>query len=200
MSSHSKRSVTRLHSALATLDNIIHLLALTFIDAEAQEGPTSLDRVPSPLRQSAHVTGGSISHIIPLPLYNRRPICGARHKRKNSSQLLQYHVQSPGLEDLRHHVPTIARSLSEREPCVCSELNLGRLWPDAKDHVPFWLNAPGWNPTWTDAEIRREECRRLCWNTLHLFAGYTTYRTSLGLNLLDLFLLHPSNVSLIAIY
>lgn len=132
-----------------------------------------------------------------MPLYNRRPIAGAgvRHKRRNSSQLLQYHSQSRGLDDLRQHVPTIARSLSEREPCVCNELSLGHNWSEAKDHVPFWLNAPAWKSTWSDMEVRREESRRLCWNTLHLFAGYTTYRTSLGLNLLDLFLLHPSNVS-----
>ncbi|EJC99066.1 uncharacterized protein FOMMEDRAFT_95074, partial [Fomitiporia mediterranea MF3/22] len=168
LSSQPMRSVPRLHSAISTLDNIIRSLALTFIDFQDPSVSVPTDSAET----------GFCSSIT------------------SNGHLLQYH-SSPSprtVVDALNRSLSNARSPSEQPSCICNELSLGYNWSEAKEHVPFWLNSPAWNPSWTDAEIRREECRRLCWNTLHLFAGYTTYRTSLGLATLDLFLLHPSNV------
>ncbi|OCB87151.1 hypothetical protein A7U60_g5665 [Sanghuangporus baumii] len=192
LSSHPERSVARLHSALETLDNIIHTLALTFIDAPDPSISVLTDSVASAFRSSAYANG-TASHLLPMPLYNRQPIAGLRPKPRYSSQLLQYH--SPYRDSANRQLRGMAAHQHQKHaPCICNELSLGKVWSEAKDHVPFWLGAPGWNPKWNDTEVRREECRRLCWNTLHLFAGYTTYRTSVGLQHLDLFLLQPANI------
>ena len=182
----------RLHSALGTLDSIIHSLALTYIDAL----DLSVSNPTDSLYRSSTYVHGSVSHILPMPLYNRKPIAGLCPKLKFSSQLLQYHPPSAITADPQYGRMS-DQTATEHATCVCNDLTLGKIWPEAKEHVPFWLGSPAWNPAWTDAEVRREECRRLCWNTLHLFAGYTTYRTSLGLQTLDLYLLHPSNVGCI---
>jgi len=60
----------------------------------------------------------------------------------------------------------------------------------------MWLCTPAWHPNWTEAEIRREECRRLCWNTLSLTAGYTSYRAALGVSQHELFVVQPANFRL----
>lgn len=120
---------------------------------------------------------GSYSRIIPSPLYSHHVSFDARRKNKHTSQLL-------------HHSPTQAKTGT----CTCANLNLGRHWDDASKYVPFWAYTPAWNPAWTDAEIRREECRRLCWNTLLVLAGYTSYRAAVGLDIIKMFLLDSSNV------
>ena len=80
--------------------------------------------------------------------------------------------------------------------CSCMALTLGVNWHQAPQHTPFWLFTAAWNPDWSIAEIRQEECRRLCWSTLSMTAGYTTYQTAMGIQLNDMFILQPSSVSL----
>jgi len=74
---------------------------------------------------------------------------------------------------------------------------LGVNWPQASQHTPFWLFTAAWNPDWSIAEIRQEECRRLCWSTLSMTAGYTTYQTAMGMQLNDMFILQPSSYKLL---
>ena len=160
---------------MATLDNIIRFLSLTFIDAE--ESTTVHERPENGLPYNLGQLGCT-SHIIPSPLYSRRPIKdGILRRNRHASQLL-------------HHAPQQVKTGS----CPCNNLNLGRHWDDASKYVPFWTFTPAWNPAWTDAEIRKEECRRLCWNTLLVIAGYTSYLAAVGLDIFKMFLLDSSNV------
>ena len=80
--------------------------------------------------------------------------------------------------------------------CACSAYTLGNNWEQAQQLTPLWLMTPAWNRDESDAEVRREESRRLVWSCAMLTAGYTSF-TSANNSLppLDLFLMEPSNVS-----
>ncbi|KAH8113570.1 hypothetical protein DFH11DRAFT_1510242 [Phellopilus nigrolimitatus] len=177
-STQPMRSVSRIHSALTTMDNIIRALALTLIDAE--DPSTSASSNPTLASQGLRTSSsGYLAHVLPVPLYNHQPISDDRARPHHASLLLQY--QDP-------------HAASNPSPkCLCNELSLGRVWRETQEYTPFWMCTPAWNPAWGVAEIRREECRRLCWSTLTMLAGYTAYRASLGLSIIDLFILHPSN-------
>lgn len=51
-----------------------------------------------------------------------------------------------------------------------------------------------WDPSWSAAEVRKEECRRLCWSALNLVAGYTSQCSAFNTEPPDLFLSDPANV------
>ena len=78
--------------------------------------------------------------------------------------------------------------------CLCNELSLGAQWPEAQEKVPLWVATPMWNPEWTEGEIRREECRRLCWSALMLVSGQTSFSEAAKWGHMDLFMVEPSNV------
>jgi hypothetical protein len=78
--------------------------------------------------------------------------------------------------------------------CSCDELSLGYRWPEAHGLVPCWVATPAWNNEWSAGEIRKEECRRLCWSVLGLVAGHISYATAANWTYLDLFMVEPSNV------
>jgi hypothetical protein len=111
-------------------------------------------------------------------------------------QLSPHHTQlNPlGLTHTRHSGDMPVASPAPSRGCSCIELSHGRVWPHAQEHTPLWLFTPSWNPDWTPAEIQREECRRLVWNTLTLIAGYTNYRSAMGYPAPDLFLMHADHV------
>ena len=178
------RKSSRIKSALETLDNIIRTLSLSFIDQHSS--PESL--------KGSNLLGNpnSTSRVLPSPLYNRSAMSSTLPAIRHSSQLLQYRSEYTPLQAI---VTDNGNQIVSQGTCRCNELCLGYGWKEAKTLVPFWLCTPMWSPTWTEAEIRREECRRLCWNTLLLFASYTSYCAGLGIGVLDLFLLRPSNVS-----
>lgn len=55
---------------------------------------------------------------------------------------------------------------------------------------------PAWNKDVSDAEMNKEETRRLVWSCVTLIAGYTSFcSASNPLPTMDLFLMEPSNVS-----
>ncbi|KAG6377047.1 hypothetical protein JVT61DRAFT_1096 [Boletus reticuloceps] len=81
--------------------------------------------------------------------------------------------------------------------CSCTSRSLGQLWPAASEYTPLWLSSPGWDSTWSEAEIRKETCRRLCWSTLVLVAGHTAYITSVNRTPSELFILEPANFALL---
>jgi hypothetical protein len=78
--------------------------------------------------------------------------------------------------------------------CSCDELSLGRRWPEAQGLVPLWVATPAWNSEWSVGEIRKEECRRLCWSALGLVSGHTSYAAATNWRNLDLSMAEPSNV------
>lgn len=78
--------------------------------------------------------------------------------------------------------------------CSCASRSLGRRSAAAHEYTPLWLSSPAWDSSWSDAEIRKETCRRLCWSTLVLAAGHTSYVTSTNRTPSDLSILEPANV------
>ncbi|KAF9013400.1 hypothetical protein BDQ17DRAFT_1231610 [Cyathus striatus] len=86
--------------------------------------------------------------------------------------------------------------LSE-EGCSCKSLTLGKHWPSATEHTPFWSPTPAWNDAWTEAEIKKESCRRLCWSSIIMAAGHISYTTACKTNVPELFIADPANYTLL---
>lgn len=97
------------------------------------------------------------------------------------------HDSSPGS-------PFESISSSQTETCDCVSLSLGYQWSGAHEHTPLWLSTPAWDASWSDGEIRKESCRRLCWSTVILAAGHSSYTTASKAGGLDLFVTEPANV------
>jgi len=85
--------------------------------------------------------------------------------------------------------PTIRTST-----CRCDELSLGRQWPESHTQVPLWVATPMWNREWSEGDIKKEECRRLCWSALMLVSGHTSFANAVNWGHLELFTAEPSNV------
>lgn len=62
------------------------------------------------------------------------------------------------------------------------------------DHNSLYLAS---NPSWDTSpeEMRKEECRRICWSALNLVASYTAQCAAFHEEPLELYLTEPSNVS-----
>lgn len=84
--------------------------------------------------------------------------------------------------------------------CSCQQITLGERWSSAAEHVPLWGSTPAWDHSWTEGEIRKESCRRLCWSSMILAAGHISYTTAHRSKGLDLFISDPANVSLSQIF
>ncbi|KAG9101620.1 hypothetical protein FS749_005158 [Ceratobasidium sp. UAMH 11750] len=88
-----------------------------------------------------------------------------------------------------HSGPTIPTT------CACHTLSIVCTTTHAQ-MTPFWVSSPGWDPSWTEAEIRREESRRLVWSSLTLAAGFTAHDAAFAKDPADLHLVHASNYAL----
>jgi len=61
---------------------------------------------------------------------------------------------------------------STKQGCSCSHFQLSYMSPSSRKITPLWLGCPGWSEEWDAVETRREEQRRLVWNTLTFTSGY----------------------------
>jgi hypothetical protein len=84
--------------------------------------------------------------------------------------------------------------------CNCAAMSLGQQWAAAFEHTPLWLSTPAWDENWSEGEIAKESCRRLCWSSVILAAGHSSYTTAYKANSLDLFITDPANVSRVGIW
>ena len=93
-------------------------------------------------------------------------------------------------------VPAVFIPESYRPPkrccCVVSAQSVGSNPMDGY-HSYSSVNPP-WNPNWSDAEIRKEECRRLCWVALALVASYTFQCSAFQREPMQFALSEPANV------
>ncbi|KAF7365037.1 Zn(2)-C6 fungal-type domain-containing protein [Mycena venus] len=97
-----------------------------------------------------------------------------------------------------HNYPySSALPVSTDRGCSCNSLTLREQWPEALEHTPLWAQTPAWNPTWTDAEIRKESIRRLCWSSIVLAAGHSSYSSANRAHTVNLFIADPSNYALL---
>jgi len=67
----------------------------------------------------------------------------------------------------------------------------------AFEHTPLWTQTPAWNASWSEAEIRKESCRRLCWSAMTLAAGHSAYSSASRTHGVNLFISDPSNYALL---
>ncbi|KAF8555733.1 hypothetical protein OG21DRAFT_1507366 [Imleria badia] len=81
--------------------------------------------------------------------------------------------------------------------CSCVSRSLGQHWAAAHEYIPLWLSSPAWDSSWSEAEIRKETCRRVCWSTLGLTASHTSYATSANRIPSEFFVLEPANFALL---
>jgi hypothetical protein len=170
---HPRHQVSRIHSAQDILDSIIRLLGITHLDANDPTASTfTRHAVPavdsSPDQYFPASQSFTSSLSIPLPT-------------------------QPSAQQQQSAVDTTTSG----SRCSCDALSLGSQWPEARSRVPGWVTTPMWNPEWTEGEIKKEECRRLCWSTLMLVSGQTSYSDALNWRLHELFTVEPSNVGTI---
>ncbi|KAK7469383.1 hypothetical protein VKT23_003858 [Stygiomarasmius scandens] len=93
--------------------------------------------------------------------------------------------------------PTSASTSIGTSGCSCATLTLGKHWPSSLEYAPMWTSTPAWDPSWTEAEVRKESCRRLCWSAISLAAGHVSYAMASHSHGLDLFIADPANFTLL---
>lgn len=95
-------------------------------------------------------------------------------------QLTVIDTCDPDTLDHSTGVPTVAHPRPPPKQCECT--------------TATWSFPPAWDPSWSEAEVKSEETRRLCWSALILVANHTVARAAEQREPLDLFLVNPSNV------
>ncbi|KAH9922814.1 uncharacterized protein BXZ73DRAFT_91534 [Epithele typhae] len=82
--------------------------------------------------------------------------------------------------------------------CHCARFTLGHTWPMVREFAPLWNMTPTWQSSWTEADIRKEECRRLVWSSVGLTASHSSY-TAAGeeMETQQMFLMDPRNCRLL---
>ncbi|KAJ6475057.1 hypothetical protein C8R47DRAFT_986425 [Mycena vitilis] len=90
-----------------------------------------------------------------------------------------------------------ALPVSTDRGCSCSSLTLKDHWPEALEYTPLWAQTPAWNTSWSESEIRKESCRRLCWSSMNLAAGHSAYSSANRGHSVKLFIADPSNYALL---
>ncbi|KAF8967057.1 hypothetical protein BDZ97DRAFT_1804957 [Flammula alnicola] len=165
---HPRHSSERSSSSMVMLDSIIRSLSLTLVDADDPNTSVfSPGKVP--------VVTSPQRRTVPLPT---RP-----HSR--SSPVSSY-----------LHSPSSTHPNNEKG-CSCQLFTLAEHWPSTQDHAPMWGATPAWDDSWTEADIRKESCRRLCWSSTILAAGHSSYTTAHRSESLDLFISDPANYALL---
>ena len=98
-----------------------------------------------------------------------------------------------------HQAPIVAsRRVQEKGGCNCNSLLLSQNSPRSQVITPLWGFTPDWTPAWSEAEIEKEEARRLVWASLILVASHTSHAVAHGINrreTLELWLTRAENVS-----
>lgn len=175
--SHRHHSSARVASALFLLDGIIRSLYLTLLDADDPQASllhASYDR--------------SRPRLLGQPTWGSSPSSGSEV------------VSSLGPAQNATSYDTMPyTSLGEAVSpgCTCASMSLGNTWSAAKEYTPLWLSTPAWDDTWSEAEIKKEECRRLCWSTLFLACGHSNYAWAHRERGLNLFVVDPANYALL---
>ena len=128
-----------------------------------------------------------------------------------SLQIMDNIIRTLGLTQIDKDDPDVCQCLPDNVPtvffppnyvpprhCACpTSVPLGPnvLSPTSLDHSVFYrTHNPDWDYT-SSEEMRREECRRICWSALNLVASYTAQCAALHDTPMELYLSDPSNVS-----
>ncbi|CAE7156896.1 unnamed protein product [Rhizoctonia solani] len=79
--------------------------------------------------------------------------------------------------------------------CACHALSIACTTTHGQ-LTPFWVSSAGWDPNWNEAEIRREESRRLVWSALTLAAGFTAHDAAFAKDPTELHIIDAANYNL----
>ncbi|KAF8887164.1 hypothetical protein BD779DRAFT_1528462 [Infundibulicybe gibba] len=170
---HPRHSSERTTSSLILLDSIIRSLSLTFVDADDPSASTFLP--------------GSVPAITARP---QRSDVWFPSEQLNSNDLA-YGTGSSSVREPASPLPQNGAG------CSCMSLTLGEHWAHAHEYTPLWMSTPAWQASGSEADIRKESCRRLCWSSMILAAGHISYTTAHKSHVLDLFITDPANYALL---
>ncbi|KAJ6525304.1 hypothetical protein DFH09DRAFT_936753 [Mycena vulgaris] len=165
---HPSHSTNRSASAMIRLDSIIRALSLTMVDANDPHTSTFLP--------------------------GKVPAVAAARPALLTGHGIMHNGHGPGHLDYAH--PS-AISIPTDRGCSCQALTLGEQWTPAFEHTPLWTQSPAWSASWSDPEIRKESCRRLCWSSMILAAAHSNYAFVNSGHTADLFISDPSNYALL---
>ncbi|KAL1945856.1 hypothetical protein VTO73DRAFT_1858 [Trametes versicolor] len=98
----------------------------------------------------------------------------------------------------RGSAPIVDTGHGHRRPttCICT----GHLFTPNSPSDPKYLSqsfSPPWDPQWGEEEIRKEECRRLCWCALTLVSTYTAQCAAFHTEPMEFRLADPANYVLL---
>ncbi|KAF7298870.1 Zn(2)-C6 fungal-type domain-containing protein [Mycena indigotica] len=91
----------------------------------------------------------------------------------------------------------LANPLPSNRTCSCLSLTLKEQWAQTMEVAPLWAQTPAWNSEWSEAELKQEACRRLCWSAMILAAGHSNYSYTSRTRSMELFISDPSNYALL---
>lgn len=174
ISAHPLHNGIRVRSALSMLDSLVRSLAMAALDrTDARASRFAARAVPTVSPAAVEYGGGGAAG----PTWDVAPHTGA-HAHAH------HHTGAPP-----QRTPPAAGE------CACGAYTLGRNWSHAQELTPLWLMTPAWSEDATDAEIRKEECRRLVWSSVTMVAGYTSFTAANNvMPAVDLSLMDPANV------
>ncbi|KAF9568802.1 hypothetical protein CPC08DRAFT_624611 [Agrocybe pediades] len=167
---HPRHTSYRSTSAMVMLDSIIRSLSLTHVDADDP---------------NASLFSPGTVPVVDSP----RP----------QTSWLPASPSSPNSHLPMHPYNGMPAQPAPDVGCSCNTITLAHKWPQVAEHAPLWGQTAAWDPSWTEAEIRKESCRRLCWSAMFLAAGHISYATARrggGLDY-DLFISDPANYAIL---
>ena len=179
MQSHPQQSLERSTSALLLLDSLFRLFGLTKIDENLKPRGHSPYGVIQRDGYSPAAYLQSIAPSLPTASYGTPGV---------NTVPLQGHV--PNFMPPPNTVPRLAdgnpihalprqhehdHSSARRPTCNCIATSLGRHWPSVHTLAPAWAGTMMWPEGLTEAEFRREECRRLVWSSVMVIANLHAY-------------------------
>ncbi|KAG8995037.1 hypothetical protein FRB93_001227 [Tulasnella sp. JGI-2019a] len=202
ISAHPNCTSHRMQSAMALLDNVIHALGLTSLDAlDPHAAIFVLDKVPALGRPPPNGARYPAVHLAGRSVIDR-PTTTSSTSPSSRAVFAKYRATPfpTPFDDWRSLVdPPQIRSdheLRDDPSCPCQSLSLAGS-PDALRCTPTWDSMPRWAPNATWAEIRKEEGRRLVWSALVMLGQDAAVRQAGGMPQLDLYVSKPENIALL---
>jgi hypothetical protein len=168
---------------MVMLDQIIRTLSFTLLDADDPSASTFCRREVPQVRPERKAGQQTSWHVSP------------RSTGDSQAPLSDPSILPESLSTHQHYHHGSSPPTIRSEKCNCAALSLGQQWASAFEHTPLWLSTPAWDENWSDGEIKKESCRRLCWSAVTLAAGHSSYTTANNAHGLDLFITEPANVS-----
>ncbi|EJF65111.1 hypothetical protein DICSQDRAFT_132648 [Dichomitus squalens LYAD-421 SS1] len=181
MQSHPQQSLERSQSSLLLLDSLFRLFGLTRIDENLKpRGHSPYGTIQPQGYNPAAYMGGTVQSL-PTASYGT-PGTSNVPLQAQASDFMPLPNTIPGLADgmsmgsvPRWDEHDHSSPPSHRAGCSCVAVSLGKHWPSVHKLAPSWAGTMMWPEGLTEAEFRREECRRLVWSSVMVIANLHAY-------------------------